>query len=220
MLKIGVTIYLETEIGDVTEKYKAKLVELNDKFLYIDYPINEATNKTSFFFDGGEFKASFLCKDNNVYMFDTAIVGRKKEKIPMLILQYPGNDSLVKIQRREFVRIDTAVDTAVHPLVDEFPPFTTVTLDISAGGAAIILPNNHQLHNGSKVNCWFVLRMSSGEYLYEKILCKVIRIVPSFDENERDKAPLQFLNMNEQKKQVFLRFCFEQQLLMRRKGIE
>ena len=31
----------------------------------------------------------------------------------MLKLSYPGDDQLIKIQRREFVRVDTAIDVAV-----------------------------------------------------------------------------------------------------------
>ena len=40
----------------------------------------------------------------------------------------------MKIQRSQFVRIETAVDVAIHPMNREFEPFTAMTEDISAGG--------------------------------------------------------------------------------------
>ena len=53
------------------------------------------------------------------------------------IIAYPGNQTLIKVQRRQYVRIPTTVDAAIHPLENEFTPFTTITEDISAGGTLL-----------------------------------------------------------------------------------
>jgi c-di-GMP-binding flagellar brake protein YcgR len=57
----------------------------------------------------------------------------------MMQLLLPEAKTFVKIQRRQFVRLDVILDTAIHPEHSEFTPFLALTEDISAGGASIRL---------------------------------------------------------------------------------
>src|SRR5690606_3509678 len=145
MLNIGDQLILELKNTEEEEKFKCKVVEMKNDYLFIDYPISLKTNRTAFFIDGTQFKCSIVTKDNSVYYFETEIKSRVKREIPMLMISYPGDNQLIKIQRRQYVRIETAVDVAVHSLHGEFTPFVTVTDDISAGGAAIIVPEHIEL---------------------------------------------------------------------------
>ncbi|QOR65291.1 flagellar brake domain-containing protein [Cytobacillus suaedae] len=218
MLNIGETVTLEPINNVDGEKYRCRVVEKKGEKLYIDYPINEQTGRTVFLIDGTQLRASFVGKDNTVYLFETVVVGRYKQTIPMIILTYPGKDGLVRIQRRQYVRIDTAIDVAVHPTNKEFNPFVTVTSDISAGGALLILPNNSRVKPGLHIHTWFVLPLLSGEYGYLKLTSKVIRIVPG-ENGERDKASLELIEVKENERQLLIKFCFERQLLSRKKGL-
>ena len=219
LLDIGDTIQLELKKSEKEEKFKSKVLDKKENQIYIDYPISEKTGKIGIFLEGTEFKVSFVAKDSAIYMFDTEVQGRKKENnIPMIIISYPGKDKMVRIQRREFVRVETAVDVAIHPMNGEFLPFTTVTADISAGGAAIILPENHILKPQMKVKGWFVLPLSNGEYYYiNNTICKIIRVIS--DGKGRDKAPVQFIDMNESDRQAILRLCFDRQIATRKRGL-
>ncbi|WP_017755605.1 flagellar brake protein [Calidifontibacillus oryziterrae] len=217
MLNIGDKIFIELKYSEERQRFKCKVVEKKDNYLFIDYPINEKTGKTAFLLDGTEIKVSFYAKDSAIYMFDSEILARKKANIPMLVINYPGNDKLVRIQRREFVRVDANVDVAVHPLNAEFEAFTTVTADISAGGASIILPPKHQLKPQTEFMCYIVLPLSNGEYFYIKTLSKIIRIINGTG-GSRDKAPIQFVDLNETQKQQITRYCFDRQLMDRKKG--
>lgn len=218
MLNIGDTLYLEIKYSDEREKFKSRVVDKRGNQVFIDYPTSEKTGRTAFFLDGTELKVSFYAKDNAVYMFDSEIIGRKKENIPMIIISYPGNDKLIRIQRREYVRIDATVDIAVHPVNNDFKPFTTVTVDISAGGAAIILPPNHKFKPQTDLMCYLVLPLSNGEYFYIKAHSKIIRII-SGTMGSRDKAPIQFIDLKETQIQQITRFCFERQLSERKRGL-
>lgn len=64
---------------------------------------------------------------------------------------------LKKRERRRFVRVPSQVDIAVHPLIDDFAPFTTTSLDISAEGVAILAPQEINLVMGKTINLWIVL---------------------------------------------------------------
>jgi c-di-GMP-binding flagellar brake protein YcgR len=216
MLKIGDVLTLELKYSDKDEKFKCKLVERGGPHLYIDYPINIETNRTAFFIDGTQLKCSFV-HDNSVYWFETEVVGRVKQNIPMIMLSYPGDDQLMKIQRRQYVRVETPVDVAVHPANFEFSPFVTITDDISAGGAAILISNRLTVNPGQLIHTWLVLPMQNGEYHYLKLVAKVVRVIPG--ENGRNKASLEFVEVDSHHRQLLLRFCFDRQVVMRKKGL-
>ncbi|SFA98265.1 MULTISPECIES: flagellar brake protein [unclassified Bacillus (in: firmicutes)] len=217
MINIGDVLTLEPKNSDQFEKYKTKMVERKGNDLYIDYPINLKTNKTVFLLDGTQLKVSFVGKDGSIYLFEAEIKGRVKQNIPMLVLSFPGIEHLIKIQRRQYVRVETAIDIAIHPLNLEFEPFTAITDDISAGGAAIIFPKETPLKAGMTVNSWYVLPMQNGEYHYIKVQCKVVRIIPFSD--IKSKASLEFIDISGYERQLVLRLSFERQLANRNKGL-
>ncbi|HHY73145.1 MAG TPA: pilus assembly protein PilZ [Bacillus bacterium] len=218
MLNVGDTLSIEIKNADEFERFRSKIVDRRGEQLFIDYPVSEKTGKIAFFLDGTEIRVSFHAKDSAVYMFDSQIVGRKKENIPMIIISYPGKEKLLRIQRREFVRIDSTLDIAVHPVNNEdFQPFTSITVDISAGGAAILLPTNHKIKSQMQLFCYLVLPLSNGEYYYIKALCKTIRII-SGTKGSKDIVSIQFLNLSQSETQQITRYCFDKQLSERKRG--
>ena len=209
---------LELTYSEKSEKYKCKLVEREGNNLYIDYPIVQETNKTAFLLDGTQLKATFLAEDGTVYLFESEVMGRVKLKIPMIVLSYPGDEHLVKIQRRQFVRVETPVDVAIHPESNEFSPFVSVTDDISAGGAAIIAQTSSSLIANMQILTYFVLAMQNGDNYYLRLKSKVIRV--SEPQNGKSLISVQFLEVSPQDRQLLLRFCFDRQLAMKKKGLE
>ncbi|MDP4083899.1 MAG: flagellar brake domain-containing protein [Bacillota bacterium] len=218
MIQIGDIITLELKNSKQLEKYKCRLVDRKANEFYIDYPLSLDTNRTVFLLDGTQLKATFVGNDGtSVYVFDGEIKGRIKNNIPMLILSYPGDDKLVKIQRRQFVRIETAIDIALHPFDNEFVPFTAITDDVSAGGVSFLVTKEIGFIQGMNVQIWLVLVVQNGEYNYMKLKGKIARII-EFNET-RNKVSLQFIESSPQERQLLLRFCFDRQLENRKKGI-
>jgi c-di-GMP-binding flagellar brake protein YcgR len=220
LLNIGDTIYLDLDDDheEGKQRFKCRLVDRVREYLFIDYPINDKTKKVAFFHDGTEFSASFNGKDQAVYLFQTQILGRKKAKIPMLVIKDPGLEKYIRIQRRQHVRVDATIDVAVHPKNNEFAPFVSVTADISGGGIALVLPKSHNIPVGKEITCWLCLHMQTGEIKYITVDCHVIRIISTKD-SPREKASLQFIEINENDRQIIVRYCFERQLYLRKKGI-
>lgn len=219
MIHIGDQLTLEVKSSDNnSEKFKCRLVDRKDDQLYIDYPISLKTNRVAFLLDGTEISATFIGHDgSSVFQFQSQIMGRIKRNIPMLILSYPGDNMLTKVQRRQYVRIEAAVDIAIHPIEFEFAPFTAFTDDISAGGAAILLPKEILLNAGTVVQAWIVIIMQNGDYHYLKLQSRVVRNVP-YNET-RNKVFIQFIDVTVQERQLLLRFCFEKQLENKKKGL-
>ncbi len=152
-----------------------------------------------------------------MFAFDTEIVGGMKGNIPVLSIKDLGNEKYMRIQRRNYVRVETSVDTAVHPVKSEFHPFTTVTLDLSGGGCAMIIPEGQTFPEKGEVNLYLILHMQSGDSVYVKVLCKIVRVHRPKAEAKR-RASLQFLNIDERDQQKVVRYCFERQLTLRRKS--
>ncbi|MFC0523132.1 flagellar brake protein [Pontibacillus salicampi] len=222
MLHIGATITLELKHGkeeDVpVDIYRSKIVERDDSALYIDYPVNKNTNRVGFFMEGTQFKVTYIAQDQSVYEFETEIRGRKKLTIPVLVLPLPVKDEVLRVQRRKYVRVETAVDISIHSKDQQFLPFTGTTADISGGGAAIIPPINHGLKDNQIVETWLVLPIMSGDTEYIKTDAKVIRVWKE-KERDTDKISVEFKAMEERDRQSIIRYCFQQQLLLRQRGV-
>ncbi|WP_428908954.1 flagellar brake protein [Niallia sp. Krafla_26] len=218
MLTIGETLILEPRDNEQSEKYRCRLVEKSENVIFIDYPINLKTNRTTFLVDGTQLKVSFV-SGNSAYLFNTEVLGRVLQGIPMIKLSFPGNQYVMKVQRRQFVRISTAVDVAIHSLQNEFPPFTTVTEDISAGGSLLFLnQDNINMKPGMIVMALFVLPMQDGEYHYLKLKSKVIRKL-KHEEMGKTLFSLQFMNVSAIDRQTLLRFTFDRELALKKKEL-
>ena len=216
MLTIGNPLVLEPKYANQLEQYKCRLVDRKDNLLYIDYPINVSTNRTTFLIDGTQLKVTFV-EGESAYLFETEILGRVKRGIPMMELMYPGDEYVIKIQRRKFVRIETSVDVAIHSLNGEFKPFTTLTEDLSAGGSLVKLRKQKSISEGMVIRTIFVLPMQNGDYHYMNLKSKVVRIVKR--ENGEGHASLQFVGVTPTETQLLLRFSFDRQLAMKKKGL-
>jgi len=218
MLTIGNSLMLEPKYSEKMEKYKCRLVERKDNILYIDYPINVKTNRTTFLVDGTQLRVSFV-EGKSGYQFETEILGRMVQGIPMMMLLYPGDDLVIKVQRREFVRIDTSVDVAIHPLDKEFQPFTTITEDISAGGSLVVLNHSVNMNPGMKIRTVFVLPMQNGDIHYMDMVSTVVRVLKKKGTNQ-DLFSILFKDVTPLQRQQLLRFTFDRQLALKKKGIE
>ncbi|MCT2537403.1 flagellar brake domain-containing protein [Aquibacillus koreensis] len=218
MIKIGIPITLEYRVEDKIERYRCKVVELEGSTLYIDYPINEETGRTGIFSKGTTFNVNYVGTDNSVYRFETEVKGKKNANIPMLLLHYP-EDNIVRIQRREYVRIMTAIDVSVHDTEGTIAPFTTITFDISGGGLSILLPDDqHTFKPNQIVAVWLVLPTESGPFSYVHSSAEVIR-VNHREQGKKSLLSLKFKQIRDKDRQDIIRYCFENQLKERRRGL-
>ena len=137
LLSIGTIIVIDKDFTKDSEKFKSKVVDIGDGFVMIDYPTHIETGRTAFFMDGTQLHVTFIDNMKMSYAFRTEVGGRLNKGIPMIKLSYPGDEQLIKIQRREFVRVESAIDIAVEK-DGRFTQF--VAADLSAGGVALNSP--------------------------------------------------------------------------------
>lgn len=212
-IKIGTQLELEPTYTERVEKFRCKVVEQKDNIIYIDYPINIATKKTAFLIDGSEFRATFHTGDKQSFSFNTEVIGRKAGNIPMIMLHCPKADDFIKIQRREYVRVETPVDVAIQFKDNKYQ---LVTSDISAGGLAVTLKGAIAFQDGDEVQLTIVLPYANGDIKYVVTDATVVRI---YEKDEIKMATIQLTDTDDVDQQHIVRFCFERQLVNRRKEI-
>ncbi|KPB06689.1 flagellar brake protein [Bacillus sp. CHD6a] len=215
MLKPGIVLTLQVKNDDKVEKYRCKVQEVKEKEFFVDYPAHFTNGKTTYILNGTQLLITYVSDEGVAYTFESEVLGRLKQAIPMVQLSFPGYQQVIKVQRRQYVRVESNIDVSVHPLSHHFTPFITLTQDISAGGAAIILPGHVIFPEEGHVFTTFVIHLNNGEIHYLKLKSKIIRLVEEASKN-RWKASLQFDPINEIQRQVLMKYCFEQQLLLRK----
>lgn len=212
-LKIGTILTLEPTYTERVEKFRCRVVEQGENIIYIDYPVNVVTKKTSFLVDGAQFRVTFMTNEKQSFAFNTEVLGRKGGTVPMIILTCPSPEEFLKIQRREYVRVESKVDVSIE-FDGQFTPL--VTEDISAGGLAVILNRPVNFREDDKVKLTIVLPYSNGDIKYVQTAAIVVRI---FEKDGIRIASIQFTDTDDLDKQHIVRFCFERQLLLRKKEL-
>lgn len=209
MMKLnGKMLYLTIE-GDA---FKSKVIAREDTKLLIDYPVNIETKRTAFLMDETMIEASFTTEGANkqTYMFTSTVLGRVKDQVPLLVIHYPGDKQLQKLQRRAFVRVDALLDIALKHPTGNYP---VVTKDISAGGLAFYLPKNLQLEAEERIPMIIVLPVNDQENEYVNVEARVVR-------TEDGIGFMEYTDITSIQRQQLVQFCFRRQLKMKRSEVE
>lgn len=216
-MKIGTVLTLVyKQPGNEVEEYHCKVIERNKHYLIIDYPIHKRTKKTSLLPMGAILSANYIGDDHAVYQFLTKMVAKVKMNVPAIAIAIPKKEDIKRIQRREFVRVHTTIDTAIHSLKRTFEPFTTVTTDISGGGMSVIMPKNLELEIGEIFETWLALEFKSGtfHYVYTKA-----QVVFTNNRNNLNAISVKFLDLKQKDQQMIIRYTFEKQREARKKEL-
>lgn len=209
LLQVGTMIIIDKDFTKDSEKYKSKVIDAGNDYVMIDYPTEIETGKTIFFMDGTQLLVSFTDKLKMSYVFSTEVSGRKLQGVPMLRLVYRGDSELIKIQRREFVRVETAIDVAVEK---DKEYVRLIAEDISAGGIAINITKTKLIQREDVLSLLIVLPFANREMKYIKVKGQVVRI---WEDRGEIIASIIFLVIDSLDRQRIVRFCFERQLQMR-----
>ncbi|ENH97356.1 hypothetical protein J416_05058 [Gracilibacillus halophilus YIM-C55.5] len=217
MIKIGTILHLDTMVNDQwQETYRCKVVETKDGNIYVDYPVNEKTNKTEDFQVGQVFRVHFIGQDTSVYSFNTRVTEKTKMTIPTLALDFSFQE-LKKIQRREFVRVPAMLDVSIRSVDQSFSAFTSVTHDISGGGLSVLIDHGINLQHDTQLDIMLVLPLKA-QIEYIQMTGKVVR-QQNRDREQSDLLSVKFHQINQAEQQLLIKYCYQYQLRERQKGL-
>ncbi|ATO28485.1 hypothetical protein RA13_10960 [Bacillus atrophaeus] len=216
MIDVGDSVTIEYKEENQLKTVKSKAVSVENGELFIAYPVDQHTGRTAFLHNGTEVMVEFVGKDEMPYQFKSSVKGRKKDKIPMICLLLPSQEQIKRIQRRQYLRISAILDVYVQRNSDQ-KTFQTFSYNISAGGIALLLPENLSFMPEEELH----LRICLPE---EKKTLQVdtdaiVKRVFYDTKSTKYKMTLEYSNIASDQQQLVLQYCFRRQLENRRKRL-
>ncbi|MCE7791029.1 flagellar brake domain-containing protein [Salipaludibacillus sp. CUR1] len=214
MIKIGSTIHMEMTDKKDNRRFRSKILDLESGYIFIDFPVDDLNRRPGFFLEGTQFKIWFIGGDQAIYLFECEVKGIAEREIPMLVLTGPLDNNYIRIQRRQYVRVETMADAAVYSEEGKFTPFTTVTSDLSGGGLSLHLPDDLSIAGGEGFKVYLALPFQSGETVYIEAGAEFIR-----SKSIKGKAigSGEFKKIEDADRQKIVRYCYERQLIINKK---
>jgi c-di-GMP-binding flagellar brake protein YcgR len=107
------------------------------------------------------------------------------------------------------------LDDAVHPHKTQFDPFSTVTLDLSAGGM-MILSDQLPIQKEEEVEMIFILPTGDGISSTLDVMAELVRIDRW---EERYELAFQLTMILYRSSELVLRHCYQMQMKSSRRGM-
>lgn len=208
--KINEYLYIQVASSDAAEaeaEYRSRIAETEDDAFLIEIPMQESNGHLKRLFMGDELSVYFITEGGIKNYFNTHVLGFKEDVIRMVRIQKPEADSIFKIQRRSFFRVNADLELAVK---DTFGKrFLVRTEDIGGGGTSFLVDNQVKLEVGTKLSCWVLVPYRNGSIEHVDFEGEVVRIKKL--ENGRQLAMLKFVAITDNERQKIIRYCFERQ---------
>lgn len=200
--------------------YKSRVVDIKDEVASIELPTNEETGRTGLFGAGTACEVWYVGEDGSRYEFHSSIVGRQSEHIPVLFLQLPSKEEILRTQRRNYLRIDSSLDIAIK-LDDPIRRYHFVarTLDISGGGLSFTCDESYRLQENDKLHVWISMPSKTGQVQHAYAVMEVVRQKSAEKKGLHQWISGKFVQISEQDRAKVVRACYERQLELRKKGV-
>lgn len=208
-LKVNQNFELIVKDGPFKGNYLSKIADIRDNKIKVSIPYTHGEiiplriNLDVEMYFTGELAA---------YSYNTVIIDRELEPIPLLILSYP--DTKQRIQRREFFRLEVKEKIIYQILNRDLEPITdkkkTTTIDISGGGLKMVVDNF--INKGTLME----LYLQIPELKNTPIISKVANIL---DLPEGIAVGVNFVEIDNNIREQIIGWLFDYQRELRQKGM-
>lgn len=200
--------------------YKSRVADIDEKFIAIDMPSNETEGHVGFFYVGTAWRVSYNGADGSFIDFQTEVVGKRVENVPLILLRKVEKHEIHRLQRRSYIRLDVKAEIAVKTL-DHEPPyhFLAVTEDLSGGGLSFTCDPSLQLKAEEQLELWMALPNRGGVVTHAYAIGQITRTTPPDGEREGQLVSVKFVDISESDRSKVMRSCFDKQVELRKKGL-
>ncbi|WP_249902320.1 flagellar brake domain-containing protein [Paenibacillus sp. PK3_47] len=208
--KINEYLYIQIASSDAAEaeiEYRARIADMEDEAFLIEIPMQVGNGRLKKLFVGDELSIYFMTDGGIKNYFSTHVVGFKEDVIRMVRLRKPPADSIFKVQRRSFLRVNADLELAVKDALGG--RFLVRTDDLGGGGTSFLSDGKINVKVGDKLSCWIMLPYRNGSTEHANFEGEVVRIKEL--ENRRSLTMLKFSAISDQERQKIIRYCFERQ---------
>lgn len=208
--KINEHLYLQVASSDAAQseiEYRARIADMEEDNFLIEIPMQEGNGRLKKLFVGDELSVYYLTEGGIKNYFTTHVTGFKEEVIRMVRLRKPAPESIFKIQRRSFLRVNAELELAVKDAMGS--RFLVRTEDIGGGGASFLSDAKITLDIGDKLTCWLLVSYRNGSTEHVNFESEIVRIKQL--DTGRNLVMIKFSAISDAERQKIIRYCFERQ---------
>lgn len=208
--KISDQLFISVDSGDQKEagmEYKSRITDVEDDSILMEVPIQEKTGQLKRLHMGDELSVYFLTDGGVKNFFNTYVLGFKEDVVRMVRIRRPEPESIGKVQRRSFLRVNAGLEVAVQ--TEHNIRFVTRTEDVGGGGISFYNDADKVIREGDTLSCWVVVPYKNGNLEHVPFKGSVVRIQQL--DNGRRIVMLKFEEITDMERQKLIRYCFERQ---------
>ncbi|NMB08987.1 MAG: hypothetical protein GX981_11450 [Tissierellia bacterium] len=214
LFNVGDRVEIIREGTKNTQFYPSQILDITGGNTYVvSGPIHK--NNTVLLHKGETIGIAYLVKNKGMYIFDAIIL--KREYLPIYKLEIEKISEIKKYQKREYYRFETSIPVIKEQIIktedgEEVITENCRTKDISGGGLKLLSNFKHNI--GDNIVCKFHINEQTI-----KVESKVLRIedIDTFD--YKYALGVNFLDISEKDRDIIIKFIFEEERLLREKGV-
>jgi c-di-GMP-binding flagellar brake protein YcgR len=214
-LKVNQKVEILVDTPGYRGKYVSRIEDLTDNEIVVGIPI--VSGSLVPLPVGIRVDVDVICTDA-VYRIHTRILKRVLHPFPLLFLA--KSEDIERVQRRNYARVDVVLDVEMEklPSGEEGVVFHGVTRNISGGGMLLSIIGDgdllREIKEGDFVEISFKIPIWKDPiYAVSKVVREDIRI------GDRKDIAIAFVSINEKDRDRIVKFVFERQRELRRRGI-
>ncbi len=192
------------EIKNEEKNFKSIVAEVGNKEILIGFPM--------------DLKIIGLLPDETIvyitylvgeylYKFQTSIIGKRNDNIPLFRVVKPKEVDIKKIQRRDNFRVKANLSLRLKDT-------ELTTVDISAGGIQFSCKDSFEIQYGEVISGTLKIPGESEPVNFEAL----VRRIGGNNIEERKNVAVAFSSLNQKDQVKITRYCFEKQRKMRLKS--
>lgn len=195
------------------QRYPSRVENIWEDRVALASPVKD---RIPLFIPSGNYVSVYFTDRLSVYSFRSKVIVSLPERLPLLILEAP--DAIEKAQKREYVRVAVNLNVYLRYTDTEnnIQEVECKSRDLSGGGMMLVLDEPLKVNKGHKIKLMFQV----GEDLLE-VYGEIIRTYKEYDAGgiKRQIAAVKFLDLAERHQQSIIKFVYQRQIELRRKGL-
>ncbi|MCK9443590.1 MAG: flagellar brake protein [Tissierellaceae bacterium] len=212
-LEVGMKIGLERNDRPGRTSYVSQVLDIVEPDrITVSGPMKKS--QLVFIHKGDELKISYNVGEKGTFSFNAIVISR--DYLPLYKLTLKRISEIRKIQLRNYFRLPISFEVNKSHLIDEendeYYYETCEAKDVSGGGLRLNCKYKHKL--GDRVKCSFFI----NDTLIE-VTAVVVRVSEIDVYNYKYSLGLSFIDIKESSRDEIIKYIFEQQRILRIKGL-
>lgn len=189
--------------------YRSRIEEIAPTHLTIAMPFDKGF---PVFMAPGATIYGKIITDSAPYLFSSHFIEKQMTPVPIWMIAVPNE--LVKIQQREFVRIDAKLHVTATMIEqeEESTPIKLLVNDISGGGIRLVCPHPYPIGT----NLLLAFELPDEEYI--ETIGQVVRVEQPQPDRTLFWIGIKYIGMKERERNKIIKYVFQKQLERHRRG--